>query len=49
MKGYRMTGYEPLPRDEVIKAIEHRGPARVPVSMARWWGEGLRRAGSGCS
>ena len=36
-----MSVYEPLTREEVIKAVEHNGPARVPVSMARWWGEGL--------
>jgi hypothetical protein len=36
-----MSVYEPLTREEVIKAVEHKGPARVPVSMARWWGEGL--------
>ena len=32
---------EPLARDEVIKAIERRRPARVPLVMAHWWGEGL--------
>jgi uroporphyrinogen decarboxylase len=36
-----MSKYEALPREEVIKAIEHKGPVRVPASMVRWWGEGL--------
>lgn len=33
--------YSPLPREEVVKAIERRSPARVPLVMAHWWGEGL--------
>lgn len=33
--------YEPLSREEVAKAIEHRHPCRVPLVMAHWWGEGL--------
>jgi len=33
--------YEPLPREEVVKAVDHRAPARVPMIMAKWWGEGL--------
>jgi len=33
--------YEPLPREEVIKAVERKGPARVPISLAAWWGQGL--------
>lgn len=33
--------WEPLPREEVIKAVERRGPARVPLVLAHWWGEGL--------
>lgn len=36
-----MFAYEPLERQEVIKAVERKGPRRVPVSMAKWWGEGL--------
>jgi uroporphyrinogen decarboxylase len=31
----------PLPRAEVIKAVERRGPARVPMVRSLWWGEGL--------
>jgi len=31
----------PLPRTEVIKALERKRPARVPLVMAKWWGEGL--------
>lgn len=33
--------WKPLPREEVIKAVERRGPARIPLVLARWWGEGL--------
>lgn len=33
--------FEPLPREEVIKAVEGRRPRRVPVIRAKWWGEGL--------
>ena len=33
--------WEPLPREEVIKAVERRKPARIPLVMAKWWGEGL--------
>ncbi len=33
---------EPLGRDEVAAAIERRGPPRIPLVMAVWWGEGLR-------
>jgi uroporphyrinogen decarboxylase len=36
-----MTDWEPLPREEVIKAIERRNPARIPLVQAKWWGEGL--------
>ena len=32
----------PLPRGEVIKAVERRRPVRVPMAHARWWGEGLQ-------
>jgi uroporphyrinogen decarboxylase len=31
----------PLPREEVIKAIERLRPIRIPMVQARWWGEGL--------
>ncbi len=33
----------PLSREEVIKAVEQRKPLRVPLVMARWWGEGLEQ------
>ncbi len=33
--------WEPLPREEVIKAVERRDPARIPLVQAKWWGEGL--------
>jgi uroporphyrinogen decarboxylase len=36
-----LTGWEPLPREEVVKAVERREPARIPLVMAKWWGEGL--------
>jgi len=32
---------EPLPREEVVRAIERRRPCRIPLVMAKWWGEGL--------
>jgi uroporphyrinogen decarboxylase len=32
---------EPLPRGEVIKAVERGYPARIPLVRAKWWGEGL--------
>src|SRR5271157_177615 len=35
------TSYSPLPRTEVIKAIERQGPLRVPIIQAKWWSEGL--------
>lgn len=41
------NGYDlwsPLPRGEVIKAIERRGPVRVPLVRTKWWGEGLVEA-----
>ena len=31
----------PLPRQEVIKAVERKRPSRVPLVRAKWWGEGL--------
>jgi uroporphyrinogen decarboxylase len=34
--------WEPLPREEVVKAVERRGPSqRIPLVVAKWWGEGL--------
>lgn len=33
--------WEPLPRAEVIKAVEREYPSRIPLVRARWWGEGL--------
>jgi len=33
--------WQPLPRAEVIHAIERKNPSRIPLVMARWWGEGL--------
>jgi len=33
--------WEPLPRAEVIKAVERKKPLRIPLVRARWWGEGL--------
>jgi uroporphyrinogen decarboxylase len=34
--------WEPLPRAEVIKAVERKYPVRIPLIRAKWWGEGLR-------
>lgn len=31
----------PLPRSEVVKAIERKNPRRIPLIMAKWWGEGF--------
>jgi len=33
---------EPLKCDEVAAAIGRRGPPRIPLVMAKWWGEGLQ-------
>jgi uroporphyrinogen decarboxylase len=33
--------WEPLPREEVIKALRRERPSRIPMVMARWWGEGF--------
>jgi len=34
--------WEPLPREEVIKAVERKCPLqRIPLTRAKWWGEGL--------
>ena len=33
--------YAPLPKAEVIKAVERKNPCRVPQILAQWWGEGL--------
>lgn len=32
----------PLNKNEVIKAINHQSPERIPIFFAKWWGEGLR-------
>ena len=34
--------WSPLSREEVVKALERRGPCRIPLIRAKWWGEGLR-------
>lgn len=36
-----MKSFEPLSRSEVIKAVERKSPSRIPLIMAKWWGEGL--------
>ncbi len=33
--------WEPLSRKEVINAVERKNPPRIPLVMAKWWGEGL--------
>lgn len=35
------ASWNPLPREEVIKAIERKKPSRIPLVMAKWWGQGL--------
>lgn len=32
----------PLPRAEVVRAVEGKNPSRIPCVMTKWWGEGLR-------
>ena len=36
-----MISFTPLSRAEVIEAVEHRYPRRIPLIMAKWWGEGF--------
>jgi hypothetical protein len=37
-----MTAVIPcLPRAEVVKAVERKNPRRIPLLMAKWWGEGF--------
>ena len=33
--------WAPLPREEVIKAVERRGPARVPLIESKLWDDGV--------
>lgn len=33
--------FEPLPKQEVTKAVERKYPQRIPLVQAKWWGEGL--------
>ncbi len=33
--------FSPLPRAEVVKAVERKYPCRIPLVMAKWWGEGF--------
>ena len=33
--------WQPLPRGEVVKAIERGYPSRIPIFLGKWWGEGL--------
>ncbi|MBN1918635.1 MAG: hypothetical protein JW889_12065 [Verrucomicrobia bacterium] len=37
----RPRTWEPLPREEVVRAVERHRPRRVPLVRAKWWGEGL--------
>lgn len=32
---------QPLPREEVIKAVERKNPVRIPLVLSKFWGEGL--------
>ena len=36
-----VKAFFPLPRAEVVKAIERKNPCRIPLVMAKWWGEGF--------
>jgi len=36
----KLKDYSPLPRAEVVKAVERKHPSRVPLIQAKWWGEG---------
>jgi uroporphyrinogen decarboxylase len=39
------ASFMPLARSDVVRAIERRGrPPRIPLVMAKWWGEGLAEA-----
>jgi uroporphyrinogen decarboxylase len=43
MSATHLTRWEHLPREQVIRAVERRGPTeRIPMVHAKWWGEGLR-------
>ncbi|MBM4042627.1 MAG: hypothetical protein FJ290_29410 [Planctomycetes bacterium] len=39
--------FEPLPREEVSRAVERRRPRRIPLIMAKWWGD-YARVGAAC-
>lgn len=41
MTDNREAQWSPLPREQVIRALERKGPSRIPLVLARWWGEGL--------
>ncbi len=38
-----MEGVDPLPREEVVKALTRRNPSRIPCIQTRWWGEGFEQ------
>ncbi|MEI6808179.1 MAG: hypothetical protein WCN95_05605, partial [bacterium] len=38
---WRTEIFKPMPRAEVVKAVERQNPCRIPLVFARWWGEGL--------
>lgn len=39
--------WDPLPKEEVIKALERNYPARIPLLAAKWWGEGFEELHGG--
>lgn len=41
MSNNHPTAWHPLPRAEVIKAIERNYPERIPLVRTKWWGEGF--------
>ncbi len=41
MQADGQTTRQPLPREDVIKALERNNPPRIPLVFAKWWGEGF--------
>jgi uroporphyrinogen decarboxylase len=41
MQADGQTPWQPLPREDVIKALERNNPPRIPLVRAKWWGEGF--------
>ena len=41
MNASNAASWQPLPREEVVKAIARGYPERIPLIRTKWWGEGL--------